>query len=125
MFPLAFPQALEIKKRRGSMLMEKIRHGLLQVSTDHGPRFIAPSLLERLQLIWMFRNFKLLPQEVLKQNERLLVRQLCDKKMQRPADVNPDAVIGIVEQQPSLPPKKRPLTTAQVRHAVQPAPTYK
>lgn len=97
------------------MLVEKIRHGLLQVSTDHGPRFVAPSLLERLQLIWMFRNFKLLPQEVLSAHEQLLVRSLCEKKLQKRNDVNPDAVIGIVEQQPSFPPKKRPIATAQVR----------
>jgi hypothetical protein len=97
------------------MLMEKVRHGVLQVSTHHGPRFVDPSLLERLRLLWMFRNFKLLPPEVLNQQERALVEHLCGRTLQRRNDVNPDQVIGIVEQQPSLPPKKRPLPTAQVR----------
>lgn len=96
------------------MLMEKIRHGILQVSTGHGPRFVEPSLLQRIQLIWMFRNFKLLPQEVLNEHEQALVRQLCEKKLQRKSDVNPDVVIGTVEQQPSLPPKKRPIATVRV-----------
>ena len=96
------------------MLMEKIRHGVLQVSTDHGPRFVEPSLLERLRLIWMFRNFKLLPQEVLNQHEQALVRQLCDQGLGKRHDVNPDSVIGTVERQPSLPPKKRPVATVRV-----------
>ena len=97
------------------MLMEKIRHGVLQVSTDHGARFVEPSLLQRLQLIWMFRNFKLLPQEVLNQHEQSLVRQLCEKQLERRQDVSPDTVIGIVEQQPSFPPKKRVVSAARVR----------
>jgi len=97
------------------MLMEKIRHGLLQVSTDHGPRFVEPTLLQRVRLLWMFRNFKLLPQEVLSEPQQALVRQLCERKLERRNDVNPDAVIGTVEQQPSFPPKKRPIATAQVR----------
>ena len=105
------------------MLVEKIRHGLLQVSTDHGPRFVAPSLLQRLQLIWMFRNFKLLPQEVLSEHEQQLVRALCEKRLQKRNDVNPDAVIGIVEQQPSFPPKKRALAVAKVRPAPSVAPS--
>jgi hypothetical protein len=98
------------------MMMEKIRHGVLQVSTDRGPRFVEPSLLQRVQLIWMFRNFKLLPQEVLNEHEQALVRHLCDKSLERRKDVNPDLIIGTVEQQPSaLPPKKRSMATIQVR----------
>ncbi|MBI2677441.1 MAG: hypothetical protein HYX28_01525 [Candidatus Koribacter versatilis] len=96
------------------MLMEKIRHGVLQVATDHGARFVAPSLVERLRLMWMFRNFKLLPQEVLSQHEQALVRHLCERQLEKRQDVSPDAVIGIVEQQPTFPPKKRPVATARV-----------
>jgi len=96
------------------MFMEKIRHGVLQVSTDHGPRFVEPTLLERVRLIWMFRNFKLLPQEVLNQEQQALVRHLCGQQLGKRSDVNPDAVIGIVEQQPNFPPKKRPVATARV-----------
>jgi hypothetical protein len=97
------------------MLVEKIRNGVLQVSTHHGPRFVEPSLLQRLQLIWMFRNFKLLPQEVLNNHEQELVRLLCEKRLERRHDVNPDCIIGIVEQESDLPPKKRPIATARVR----------
>ncbi|MDP9269071.1 MAG: hypothetical protein M3P27_12205 [Acidobacteriota bacterium] len=96
------------------MLMEKIRHGVLQVSTDHGPRFVELSLPERLRLIWMFRNFKLLPQEVLSQPQQALVRHLCGQHLEKRNEVNPDAVIGIVEALPSFPPKKRPVATARV-----------
>ena len=96
------------------MLMEKVRHGVLQVSTAHGPRFVDPSLVERIRLLWMFRNFKLLPPEVLNEQERAMVHHLCERQ-QRRNDVNPDLVIGIVEQQDSLPPKKRVMPTAHVR----------
>ena len=96
------------------MFMEKIRHGILQVSTDHGPRFVEPSLPERLRLIWMFRNFKVLPQEVLNQQEQLLVRHLCGQHLGKRAEVNPDAVIGIVEQRPTFPPKKRAVAATRV-----------
>lgn len=96
------------------MLMGKIRHGLLQVSTDHGARYVEPSLLERLRLLWMFRNFRLLPQEVLNEHEQALVRHLCnDRRLERRRDVDPDAVIGIVESKGFLPPKKQPLATAR------------
>lgn len=90
------------------MLMEKIRHGVLQVATDHGPRYVEPSLGERLQLIWMFRNFKLLSPEVLNQHEQALIHHLThEKPLERRRDVNPDLVIGTVECPASTPPKKR------------------
>jgi hypothetical protein len=63
----------------------------------------------------MFRNFKLLPPEVLNEHERALVHHLCERKLQRRSDVNPDLVIGIVEEQDTLPPKKRAMPTTQVR----------
>ena len=63
----------------------------------------------------MFRNFKLLPQEVLTQQEQALVRHLCGKQLEKRQDVSPDAVIGTVEQEPTFPPKKRPLAAARVR----------
>ena len=51
------------------MLIEKLA-GLLgdkvvQVRTPIGPRYIMPSFLQRVYLLWMFRNFPILPHAVL------------------------------------------------------------
>ena len=61
------------------MLIDKICRGVLAVETDYGLRYIKPSLLERIRLIWTFRNFHVLPEEVLKRHERALIDSLCHK----------------------------------------------
>lgn len=62
------------------MWMEKIRHGVLEVSTDQGVRYVHPGFLERVRLVWMFRNFHVLPQEVLSAHQRRLVDVLCNEE---------------------------------------------
>jgi hypothetical protein len=47
------------------MWIEKLADGVLQVETPIGARFIRPSFFERAYLLWMFRNFDSLPQQVL------------------------------------------------------------
>jgi hypothetical protein len=59
------------------MLREKIFRGVLAVQTDWGVRYVRPSLFERIQLLWTFRNFHLLPEEVLRRHERALIDSLC------------------------------------------------
>jgi hypothetical protein len=61
------------------MLIEKICRGVLAVETDCGVRYIQPSLVERIRLLWTFRNFHLLPEEVLNRHERALIDSLCQK----------------------------------------------
>jgi hypothetical protein len=58
------------------MLKEKIFRGVLAVQTDWGVRYVRPSLVERIRLLWTFRNFHLLPEEVLHRHERALIRSL-------------------------------------------------
>jgi len=85
------------------MWMEKIRHGVLEVQTDKGLCYLRPSLGERIRLLWTFRNFQLLPQQVLKQREQTLVATLLERgKVQRDGDCR----IGIIEWLgPSSPPQ--------------------
>ena len=64
----------------GAMWMEKIRHGVLEVSTDQGVRYVYPGFLERVRLVWMFRNFHVLPQEVLTAHQRQLVDAMCSER---------------------------------------------
>jgi hypothetical protein len=58
------------------MLIDKICRGVLAVETDCGVRYVQPSLLERIRLLWAFRNFHLLPEEVLNRHERALIDAL-------------------------------------------------
>jgi hypothetical protein len=91
------------------MLIEKIRRGVLQVTTDAGTHYVQPSLLEKLLLLWTFRNFRVLPEEVLTQQERQLVKELCSQRRLQeslPQDVTePSCVIGIVDRVPPAPKK--------------------
>ena len=93
------------------MWMEKIRHGVLQISTDSGPRYVAPSFVERIQLLWMFRNFHILPQQVLSRHERQLVEMLCTEERLargRNGHANDElCLIGTVERPAPLPPRKQ------------------
>jgi len=59
------------------MLIEKICRGVLAVETDYGVRYVQPSLFERIRLTWTFRNFRVLPESVLKRGERALIESLC------------------------------------------------
>jgi hypothetical protein len=58
-------------------MWRKLSHGFLQIMTDTGPRYVKPSFTERLQLIWIFRNFSFLPQQVLSAREQHLLSALC------------------------------------------------
>ena len=76
------------------MWMEKIRHGVLEVQSENGLRYVRPSLGERIRLLWTFRNFQLLPHQVLNQQELALVAGLLESgKFQH----NGDCRIGIIE----------------------------
>lgn len=61
------------------MLIEKISRGVLAVETEYGVRHIQPSLIERIRLLWTFRNFHVLPEGVLNRHERTLIDSLCQK----------------------------------------------
>ena len=94
------------------MWMEKIRHGVLQISTDSGPRYVAPSFVERIQLLWMFRNFHILPQQVLSRHERQLIEMLCtEERLARGRNGHSNdqlCLIGTVERLPEKAPRKTP-----------------
>lgn len=59
------------------MWTNKLRWGVLRLVTPVGPRYIQPSFLERLYLLWVFRNFTVLPQNVLSRRALNLIENLC------------------------------------------------
>lgn len=102
------------------MWMEKIRHGVLEVQSENGLRYVRPSLGQRIRLLWTFRNFQLLPHQVLNQRELALVAGLLESdKFQH----NGDCRIGIIEW-PAPPSSAQPAQSSP-RQAVRSAPTAK
>ena len=61
------------------MWIEKLTRGVLEIDTPIGSRYVQPSLLQRASLIWTFRNFGSLPQQVLRPWQCRLVDQLCSE----------------------------------------------
>jgi hypothetical protein len=97
------------------MWTEKLFDGVLRVLTPLGPRYIRPSFLERVLLLWIFRHFKVLPMQVFSSWQRTLVESLCAGQRfvssSRP-DGGEVPVLGTVERRPrvevEIPPAKRP-----------------
>ena len=58
------------------MWIAKLTDGIVQLDTAIGPRYVQPNLLQRAYLIWTFRNFFSLPQQVLRPWERRLIDSL-------------------------------------------------
>src|SRR5271169_7117784 len=58
------------------MWIEKLTDGVIELDTPIGSRYVQPNLVERAYLIWTFRNFFSLPQQVLLPWERRLIDRL-------------------------------------------------
>jgi hypothetical protein len=97
------------------MLIDKLAAGVVQVQTPIGPRYVMPSFIQRVYLLWMFRNFPILPHAVLSGRQQRLIDRMCSE--QRFAsiayvdDMDEAPVIGTVERRPparpgSLPPRR-------------------
>ena len=78
------------------MWIDKLADGVLQIDTPIGPRFVRLTFSQRAHLIWMFRNFPSLPQQVLSTREQRFIDRLCDENgfTSMPG---PDLVIGRIE----------------------------
>jgi hypothetical protein len=61
------------------MWIEKVAHGILELDTPVGPRYLELTFFERARLTWTFRNFSSLPQEVLGRSERRLIDRLWNE----------------------------------------------
>lgn len=96
------------------MLIEKLAGGVVRVHTPIGPRYVMPSFLQRVYLLWMFRNFPILPHAVLSRRQQRLIDQMCsEQRFESRAYVegmDEAPVIGTVERRPvvaqPLPPRR-------------------
>ena len=95
--------------------MEKLAGGVVRVQTPIGPRYVMPSFFQRTYLLWMFRNFPILPHAVLSGRQQRMIDQLCSEQpfesMAYAGDgMDESPVIGTVERRPAvtapLPPRR-------------------
>ena len=109
------------------MWMNKIRQGVLAVQTESGLRYIQPSLMQRIRLVWTFRNFHVLPEEVLQRHELTLIDSLC-RRGKYVANWNghgdlADFRIGIIERLDQRKPVSAAPASAKDRRAPRTTPT--
>ena len=67
-------------KARSLWGSKRLLYGVLRVLTPLGPRYLSPSFLERVYLLWTFRNFTSLPLVVLNHRQQRLVDRLCSQQ---------------------------------------------
>ena len=90
------------------MWLQRLCWGVLRVLTPLGPRYVKPSLGQRVYLLWIFRNFHTLPVKVLSRKQQEWIDQLCTAEgfisvLERDADL---PVLGTLEQRPAMEPQR-------------------
>ena len=96
------------------MWIEKLAAGVVEVQTPIGPRYVMPSFIQRVYLLWMFRNFPILPHAVLSRRQQRLIDRMCSEQRfewMAYADGMEAPVIGTIEHRPAvttsaLPPRR-------------------
>jgi hypothetical protein len=96
------------------MWIEKLADGVVQVETPIGPRFVIPSFPQRIYLLWMFRNFPILPHAVLSGRQQRMIDRMCSEQrfasMLYANGMDAAPVIGTIERRPvigsELPPRR-------------------
>jgi hypothetical protein len=88
------------------MWMEKLASGVLQVLTPLGPRYIQPSFWQRVHLLWIFRNFEVLPLQVLTARQQRLIDELCAEQrfvaLSHSILLEDAPILGTVEKRPPI-----------------------
>src|SRR5271154_2002001 len=88
------------------MWLEKLSLGVLRVLTPLGPRYVNPSLVQRLYLLWIFRNFHTLPVKVLSPGQQKRIDGICAQhgfvSLLELNELAARAILGTLEQRPPL-----------------------
>ena len=88
------------------MWMEKLAGGVLCILTPLGPRYIRPSFLQRIYLLWVFRHFPILPPQVLSLRQQRLFDALCNDdryvSLAEPNGFRDAPVLGTLERRPAI-----------------------
>jgi len=101
------------------MWIDKLAEGVLQVDTPIGPRFVRLNFTQRAYLLWMFRHFPSLPQQVLSPREQRMIDRMCEENgfASMPGMGTADApVIGRIEKRSPISeevfPTRRPVAAS-------------
>lgn len=88
------------------MLIEKLAAGVVRVQTAIGPRYVMPSFLQRVYLLWVFRNFHILPHAVLNRRQQRMIDEMCSQQrfasMAYAGGMDEAPVIGTIEHRPPV-----------------------
>ena len=96
------------------MLMQTLFAGVLRVLTPLGPRYVNPSFVQRIYLLWIFRNFHTLSVRVLSLRQQRWIEMICAEhgfvSLPDLHAFEETPVLGTLEQRPtetgSLPPRR-------------------
>lgn len=106
------------------MWIEKLSEGVLCILTPLGPRYLRPAFWERVRLLWIFRHFSRLPQQVLSEREQRFIEALCQSDRfvsgLRRNGLEEAPVIGTLEHRVPVQVEERPEHTAEVRARLSP-----
>ena len=103
------------------MLIGKLSGGVLRVLTPLGPHYVRPTFAQRMHLLWIFRNFELLPLQVLSARQQHLIDELCAEPhfvdSRQDSGIEDAPMLGTVERRPPIEiealPARRPNGRAQ------------
>jgi hypothetical protein len=99
------------------MLIDKLAAGVVQVQTPIGPRYVMLSFLQRVYLLWMFRNFPILPHAVLSRGQQRMIDRMCSEQsfasMAYTDSLDEAPVIGTIERRPQIGASALPLRRPQ------------
>ena len=80
------------------MTWTRVRAGVLRLRTASGPHYIRLTLMQRLRVIWVFRNFRSLSLDALCSWQRDMLEALCHQnEVISWKSVKPGLVIGTLE----------------------------
>lgn len=103
------------------MWIEKLADGVLELDTPIGVRYVQPNFVQRAYLIWTFRNFCSLPQQVLRPWERRLIDGLWkDNRFVslRVPGASDRPVIGRIERRAATTVEVMPIRKPPLREAM-------
>ena len=74
--------------------------------TPLGPRYLKPTFLQSLYLMWLFRNFETLPVKVLSSRQQRRIERMCSRQgfvsVLEPNGLSDIPVLGTLEQRPPV-----------------------
>ena len=82
------------------MWTEKLSAGVLRILTPMGPRYLNPTLSQRIYLLWVFRHFEKLPLQVLNRRQQRLIGTLWAEQRFVSLIHEETPILGTLERRP-------------------------